>query len=404
MRSAPPLDPALFDLPPEVTWVMHCAEGPVPRASVAAAQATLEGELRPWAIGLAEWLGLPGRVKAAAAALLGGTADDYSLCGSTSGGLTVIAQAYPWAAGDEIVVPLGEFPTNYWPWRALAPRGVTVREVPLWPGHRAGRDALAGAPPPPDLDAEAALLGALGPRTRLLAVSWVRFQDGLRLDLGRLAAGCAGRADLVVDGIQGAGTLPVDVGGLAAFATGVHKGLLSPQGTGLLFTAPAFRARLQPRGSWLSVEDGADFSRPSTDFDRAWLPDGRRFEQGGHGNLALAAVEPTLRLLAAARPARIAAHVDALQARLLDGLRATPWAADAARVDALRAAGRLGAITALHHGGRGAGILPPLLRDGMARRIYASAREGYLRLALHGWHDEAAVDRLVDWLRAAPPA
>ena len=46
-------------------------------------------------------------------------------------------------------------PSNYWPWRALEPRGVTVREVPLWPGHRAGRDALASAPPPPGVDPEA---------------------------------------------------------------------------------------------------------------------------------------------------------------------------------------------------------------------------------------------------------
>jgi selenocysteine lyase/cysteine desulfurase len=401
MSLAPPLSPTLFELDPDVVWIMHCAEAPVPRAAADAARAILEGEIHPWRVSLAEWLGTPARAKRAAAALLGGTADDYTLTQSTSSALAVVAQAFPWERGDEILLPLGEFPSNYWPWRALEPRGVTVREVPLWAGHRAGRDALAAPPPPPGVDPEAALLAAVGPRTRLVAASWVRFQDGLRLDLGRLAAGCAGRVPLVVDGIQGAGTLPVDVGPLAAFATGVHKGLCAPQGVGLLYTAPAFRARLHPRGSWLSVEDGEDFSRPNTDFARAWLADGRRFEEGGHGNLLLRPLEASLRMLADAGPARIAAHVAALQGQLLEALRGTAWTAEVERLAALRREGRVSSILAFHHGGRGAAFLTDLLRAGEARRIHASAREGYLRVALHGWHDEAALARVRDWLVAA---
>ena len=404
MSLAPPLSPSLFDLDPDVVWVMHCAEAPVPRAAADAARAVLSGEVHPWQVSLSEWLGTPARVKGAAAALLGGAADDYTLTQSTSSALAVVAQAFPWEPGDEILLPLGEFPSNYWPWRALEPRGVTVREVPLWPGHRAGRDALASTPPPPGVDPEAALVAALGPRTRLLAVSWVRFQDGLRLDLGRLAAACTGRVPLVVDGIQGAGTLPVDVRPLAAFATGVHKGLCAPQGVGLLYSAPDFRARLHPRGSWLSVEDGEDFRRPSTDFARAWLADGRRFEEGGHGNLLLRPLEASLRVLADATPARIAAHVDRLQGVLLEALRGTAWAAEAERLSALRREQRLSSILALHHGGRGAGFLKDLLREGETRRIYATAREGYLRVALHGWHDTAALARVRDWLVAGSGA
>jgi len=401
MTLAPPLSPSLFELDPDVVWVMHCAEAPVPRVAADAIRRVLGDEVHPWALSLRDWLGAPGRVRDAAAALLGGAAEDYTLASSTSSALAVVAQTYPWERGDEIVLPLGEFPSNYWPWRALAPRGVTVREVPLWPGHRAGRAALASTPPPPGVDPEAALLGALGPRTRLLALSWVRFQDGLRLDLARLAAGCAGRVPLVVDGIQGAGTLPVDVGPLDAFATAVHKGLCAPQGIGLLYTRPDFRARLHARGSWLSVEDGADFTRPNTDFERAWLPDGRRFEEGGHSNLLLAPLEASLRLLGDATPARIAAHVDRLQDLLLAALRGTSWAAEAERLGALRREQRLSSILALHHGGRGAGFLGGLLRAGESRKVYASAREGYLRVAFHGWHDEAALARVGEWLAAS---
>ena len=34
--NAPPLNPALFHLDADHLWVMHCAEGPVPRAGMRA--------------------------------------------------------------------------------------------------------------------------------------------------------------------------------------------------------------------------------------------------------------------------------------------------------------------------------------------------------------------------------
>ena len=283
-----PLDRSLFDLGAGLVWAMHCAEGPVPRPAIEAARAFCEKELRPWELGADEWLGLAGAVKREAGQLLGAEEMDLTITNSTSHALTCVAQSHPWREGDEVLAPLGEFPANAWPWKALARRGVGFCEVPLWDGHLAGRRALESTPPPPGLEPEARLLAAIGPRTRLMTVSWVRFQDGIRLYVSRLARGCAERGvSLVVDAIQGAGVLPMPLEGGAAVATGAHKGLLSPQGAGLLWTSPPFRASLSPLGSWLSVEGGSDFARPSTDLERDWLPDGRKFEQGGGGGLLL---------------------------------------------------------------------------------------------------------------------
>lgn len=400
-----PLPLEQFDLG-DALWVMHCAQGPLPRASAEAAQAVLRRELHPWEFSMAEWGALPRRVREAAAKVLGATAEDVSFAGTTSGALTVIAQAFPWSPGDEVLLPLGEFPANLWPWKALEPRGVRVREVELWPGHRAGREALESLPPPRDVEPESRLLNALSERTRVLAVSWVRFQDGLRLDLGRLARGCSQRdVALVVDGIQGAGTLPVELRGVSAFASGVHKGLLAPHGGGLLWTAPAFRARLHPLGSWLSVEGGEDFERPNTDHARAWLADARRLEASSPSELLLAPLERSLAALGTAGVGAIAEHVAELQRLLLARLASVPqWARDAERVEGLRLAGRLGSILALHHGGRGPKALRSAVADGYSRRIFSTAREGYLRVALHGWHREGDVERLVEWLSKAGAA
>lgn len=400
----PPLSPELFELDPHLLWIQHCAEGLLPKAAAEAVRAFLPRETQPWKLRWVEdFEGIPRRLRQLGGRLFGVAASDITLTATTSTGLTTIAQAYPWQDGDEVLVPLGEFPSNYWPWRALAGRGVTLREVPLWPGHLAGRDAWRSTPPGPGSDPEQAMLAAIGSRTRVLSVSWVRFQDGLVLDLQRLARGCAEKGvDLVVDGIQGAGTLPVDLTGVAAFATGGHKGLLAPQGLGFLYTEAAFRARLYPVGSWLSVEDATDFRRPSTDFDRGMAKDGTLFEQGVPDLLSGVALEATLEVLLGPGIEAIAKHIGQLRAELIDRLEKIPaFEKEAGRLRGLNQERRVGSIVALHHGNRGQEGLEKLQKAGTSAGILSSIREGYLRLAFHGWHEKQDLDRVARWLESA---
>ncbi len=397
---SPPLDPAGFDLQGRL-WLMHCSDGPVPKASAAAAARMMEKELRPWELRWeTDFLGAGAEARRAGAKVFGVREEDLSLTLNTSTGREAVAQGLSWEPGDEVLCPLGEFPSNAWPWKALASRGVQHLEVPLWTGHRAGAEAWSTLPPPPDADAETRLLEALTPRTKVLALSWVRFQDGLKLDLAWLGSACAEQGvALVVDGIQGCGTEVPDLTGVAALACGGHKGLLAPQGQGLLWTDPAFRRRLQPQGTWISVEDGTAFARPSTDFQRTWLADGRGLEPGAPSFAACAALAASLELLAGAGVAAIGDHVRSLQERLLSGLADLPaWAEEAERLRGLWTEDRLGPILALYHGGRGPEALQGLLHEGYRQGLYASVREGYLRLAFHGWHGEADVDRVLTWL------
>lgn len=398
--TTPPLNPALFHLDKEHLWVMHCSEGPVPRAALRAVRAFMLKELQPWEVRWEEdFQGIPAALRTEAAALLGGRPEDISLSPSTSTGLVAVAQGFPWEPGDEVLAPLGEFPSNAWPWLALKARGVSFREVPLWDGHRAGVEAWSSLPPTIQAEPTGRLIAALDHRTRILALSWVRFQDGLKLDLPRLGAACRERGvHLVVDGIQAAGTIPAAIEGLSAFATGGHKGLLAPQGMGFLWTEERFRQSLSPSGTWLAVEEATDFSRPSTDFQRAWLPDGRALEPGGPNLLQASALLESLRLINGAGVPAIAAHILGLQERLLDALGGSPWRAEVTRLRSLLDTGRLGSILAFHHGGEGADYLQGLLRSGHRRGIFASVREGYLRVAFHGFHMEADVDRIAAWL------
>jgi selenocysteine lyase/cysteine desulfurase len=388
----PPLNPALLHLDADHLWLMHCADGPVPRSVMPSIRAFLHKELWPWEMRWQEeFLGIPEILRAEAAKVVGGDPADISLALNTSAGLGTVAQGFPWHAGDEVLVPAGEFPSNVYPWKALESRQVVFREAPLWEGQR------RGAPPTVQDDPEARLVDAMGPRTRLLAVSWVRYQDGLKLDLPKLGSACRRRdIHLVVDGIQGAGTSIPNLYGASAFASGGHKGLLAPQGQGFLWTDPAFRRQLAPTGTWLSMD-----AEPGPNGAIGLVEDGRRLEPGAPNVMACAGFLESLRTLHQAGIPAIEAHVRGLQAALLDALAGLPaWDAEVRRLRGLLERDRVGPTLCFHHGEQPPEALQDLLQRGHRRGIYASVREGYLRVALHGWHEEADLHRVVDWLRS----
>ena len=393
----PPLNPALFHLDPDHLWLMHCADGPVPKSVSRSVQDFLHKELWPWQL---RWnedvLGLPRTLREAAARIVNGKPADISLTPNTSAALQTISRSFPWKAGDEVVAPLGEFPSNVLPWQALAPRGITFHEVPLWEGHRSGWEST---PPTAAMDFENRLLRFARTGARVLTVSWIRFQDGLKLDLGRLGKACREQdVCLVVDGIQGAGTGIPDLSGVGAFATGGHKGLLSPQGLGFLWTHPDFRKQLLPTGTWLSIEDPA---MADTDLDRTWVADGRRLEPGGQNLMACAAMIEALKVLLEPGIPAIAEHILRLQRQLLAVLELRGiWLEEVRRLRALLEADRLGPFLAFHHGGRGPQVMQELLEQGARQGIYATVREGYLRIAFHGWHEEGDTGRIAEWLDA----
>jgi len=388
----PPINPALFHFDADHLWLMHCADGPVPKSVSRAVQDFLHKEHGPWRLRWnEEVLGLPGALREAAAWIVNGKAEDISITANTSAGLQTIALAFPWKAGDEVVAPLGEFPSNILPWKALAPRGVTFHEVPLWEGQRSGWEGL---PPAAGLDFENRLIRFVRTGARVLTVSWIRYQDGLKLDLGRLGKACRERdVCLVVDGIQGAGTDLPNLTEVGAFATGGHKGLLSPQGTGFLWTRPDLRKQLLPTGTWLSVED------PAKDPDRPWVADGRRLEPGSPNLLACAAMIEALKVLNEPGLPAITQHILWLQRALLAALEARgTWLEEVHRLRALLEAGRLGPFLAFHHGGHCPQFMQELLERGARLGIYTTVREGYLRIAFHGWHEEGDIVRIAEWL------
>src|SRR5262249_49375438 len=98
---------------------------------------------------------------------------------------------------------------------------------------------------------------AISPATRVVGVTWVHSQTGVRLPIRQIAAALAEvnktRDDgdhvlLVVDGVHGLGCVDENVAGMGAdfFCAGAHKWMFAPRGTGLVWARADRWALLRP--------------------------------------------------------------------------------------------------------------------------------------------------------------
>ena len=157
--------------------------------------------------------------------------DEIRFAGSTTEALNLVIGAVRWLPGDEVVWTADEFPSVALACESAGRAGATLCPVVV----HAEEERLA------------AILDALTPATRVVAVSHVHWVTGTRLDLVRLSAAChALGAMLVVDGIQALGAVPVDLGETDVYCASVFKWLLSGFGLAVLVVRERVRAELTP--------------------------------------------------------------------------------------------------------------------------------------------------------------
>jgi selenocysteine lyase/cysteine desulfurase len=302
-----------------------------------------------------------------AATLLGAATEEIAFTGNTSMGLSLIAESFPWREGDAVLVPIPDFPANVYPWLHLQRRGVRVRYVERQQGRLTPE--MIGA--------------ALRPDVRLLALSSVDYASGYAADLPAISALCRQRdVILAVDAIQSLGVLPLDVrsAGVQLLATGGHKWLCGPLGSGLLYVAADLPVELAPAlVGWKSVIEPEDFR-----LHFELRTDAARFEPGtvNYGGIfgLGRAIELLLEVGIERGRERVFSLVDLLAAGLQErGLEiATSLAA-----------------------GERSGILcftPPgdakALFQGLAgRQVTVALRDGRIRLAPHFYNDESDIER-----------
>ncbi|MHB2032492.1 MAG: aminotransferase class V-fold PLP-dependent enzyme [Gemmatimonadaceae bacterium] len=361
-------------------FLNSASTGPLPRRTVEAVGAFTDLRHMPHRMGddlLFETLAASRQL---VARLINARPTEIALAVNTSYGINLAAAGLPLGPGDVVVVPDGDFPANVYPWLELAPkRGATVRVIPM-------RDGLTD---------EAALLASLDdPKVKILAVSWVGFATGYRVDLVAMGRRCRERGvHLVVDAIQGLGPLPLDVRAVqpAILSCGAQKWLLSPWGAGFTYVREDLIPALDPPFvSWMAVKGSDDF-RKLLDYDMTWRDDARRFEFITVPFQDFAGMNASLTLLLELGPAAIETHVRALADRVVDWARAR----DDMRLVTPADAGKRAGIVC---------VAPPdpeatsqRLRDaGVAH----SQREGAMRLAIHCFNTGDDITRALEVIGA----
>lgn len=317
-----------------------------------------------------------------AARLLNARSEEIAFVGPTSLALSFVAAGLPWRKGDNMVTYFEDYPSNVYPWMALAGRGVEVRLLNI---RQLGRLR------PEDV------MGQIDEQTRLVALASNHFVAGYRVDLETIGKFLRQRNILFcVDAIQTLGAFPTSVEYVDFLAADAHKWLLGPCGAGVFFVRKALQEKLAPIvHGWHNVRCPNFVAQEQL----VYRQDARRYEAGTANLLGLAGLHAAMTMLLEVGVEEIAAEllrkrallVPALEARGYNVLQATSPAANASAIVSFHREGADNSdMGALHRKLQATGIETSLRADRAGRL--------YVRLSPHFYSTDAELHRTLEAL------
>jgi selenocysteine lyase/cysteine desulfurase len=340
-------------------------------------QTAIEWKKFPHHIADSAYFEVPNRIRASIAKLIGAKEEEIALTTGASTGMSAVAYGLTWKPGDEVLTAKGEFPLQYATWKPMEAReGIVMKVV-------APRERFITADD---------FLADMTPRTRMVSVSLVRFDNGVLLDAARIAAAChAQGALLLLDVSQSCGAVPLDVAELGAdfLVCAGYKWLLSPYGTGFFWCKNEHSDKMRPGPFyWAAQESAENFGSLSCENPKL-VRGARRWDMAETSNyFNFAAMDASLQFVLQFGPETVETHnrklIDFLFERLpkdrcvpaspLDSARRGPYGCFAARSPEKTAE--------LYH---------KLVKG----NIITSLREGNIRVSPHLYNSERDIDRLI---------
>jgi len=368
-------------------YLGYAAIAPVTACVSLAVRELLDDYARLGGSALGKWLPRRETLRAQLGRLIGASPDNIAFASSATSALGDLAFCLPWRPGDGVLVGNGEFPGNVSPWQNAA--ALFALRVHFLPKLRTSDDDEF-------LSALEARLRA--GRVRLVALSAVQFQTGIRTPLDSVVRLCrAYGAELALDAIQACGVVPLDVTALDVdyLAGGAHKWLMALEGTGFLYVKPSCTPRLVPRtAGWLSHEDGLRFLFEGPGvlrYDRP-IKGGIQFMEGTSANAAgYAALEASLAAILQLGVPAIFEHVSAY----LDELEAGLLARGLTSLRPREAARRSGILSIEPPAGLAAADVVAALHE---RGVCATMPDGLVRFAPHFPNSRAEIPAVLSAL------
>jgi len=315
----------------------------------------------------------------AGAKLLNCQPDEVSLVGPTSLALSFVAAGLNFRKGDNILIYHDDYPSNVYPWMALAANGVQVRLL---------NTRSLGAVRVVDV------IGQVDENTRLVALASCHFISGHRLEHDAIGKILRERGILFcLDAIQTLGAFPTTVEHVDFLAADAHKWLLGPCGAGIFYVRRDLQEKLNPPVyGWHNVRCPNYVAQEKIEFRSG----AAKFEAGTHNLVGLlgliAAMEFTLEIgvenIAAELARKRAWLVPALQSKGFCVLNPGPKLEN------------VGGITSIFQPGKD---LAPLHKKLAEAGVIASLRtdrkgQNYIRLSPHFYNTDAELQRVLKLL------
>jgi selenocysteine lyase/cysteine desulfurase len=220
------------------------------------------------------------RAQRAAAEYIGGQPEEIALTDSTTQGLALIYNGLTLRAGDEILATTHDHYAHHEAIRYAAERN----------DARTRRISRYDEPAQASVEKMSERLSrAIGPRTRVVGLTWVHSGTGVKLPVRVLADVIAGvnrgrterdRVLLVLDAVHGLGNQEQTVAQLGCdfAAAGTHKWIFAPRGTGIVWAPAKNWALLRPTiPSFYSgelLQAWMDGALPRTATRASWISPG----------------------------------------------------------------------------------------------------------------------------------
>jgi selenocysteine lyase/cysteine desulfurase len=363
----------------DATYLNTAAHAAMPRVALRAVQTSIEANKFPHHVDDAVFFEASVRIRTSLARMIGARPDEIALTTGASTGVAAVAHLLAWKPGDEVITAKGEFPLQYATWKPMEEReGLKLKIV-------APRDRFITADD---------LIVAMTPRTRVVSVSHVRFDDGSLLDAARVAAAChAQGALLVLDVSQSCGAVPMDVNELGAdfLVCAGYKWLLSPYGTGFFWAKSEHLDTVRPGPFYWTAQGAEDDFFKLNFVDPAPSRSAKRWdaaEAATYFNFNLAAMDASVDFVLRVGPELVREHnrklIDLLFQRLPKGCVPASPLDSAAR-------GPYGCFTA-----RTPEETSQLYQKLQNEHVVVAKREGKIRVSPHLFNSERDIDRLIN--------
>jgi selenocysteine lyase/cysteine desulfurase len=312
-----------------------------------------------------------------AAQLLKCQPDDVAFVGPTSLALSFLASGLKLRRNDNILIYFEDYPSNVYPWMALAEQGVEVRLL-----NTRGLGVIR----PRDV------MGQVDENTRLVALASCHFISGYRLDFQAIGKYLRERNILFcLDAIQTLGAFPTTVENVDLVAADAHKWLLGPCGAGVMYVRGAVQGRINPPiYGWNNVRCPNYVAQ-----EQIVLRTGsQKYEAGTHNLLGIVGLVTAMGLIVELGVDNIARELLRKRGLLVPALQAkgcTVLAADAPAetASAIVSFTRPGAdLAALHQRLLEAGVVTSLRADRTGQK--------YIRLSPHFYNTDAELERVLE--------